>query len=144
MKFLTIICSLALLTLVACEKDKEVPQEERVLNTGLNGWWIQTSVGYSIGGPVINEQVDPLKARNIYFGETLFASNDSTLQYHNFSKDSLTFTLYNTTTGERFKYSYLIVNDTLTLSPLTVMCVEGCYTRYKRAAADDCLGIVMK
>ncbi|UYQ95356.1 hypothetical protein MKQ68_09625 [Chitinophaga horti] len=131
MKQLLAICTLTMLAFTACDKeDTETAGTQLVAS--LEGAWKEVAIGYSIGGPMIHKPIPAEDAQMIGFSNGMFVSNDAMNEFNRYSSDSLTVTLRNSFTGKSFKYGYIIINDTLTLTPLTVMCVEGCYSKFAR------------
>ena len=123
MKALFISCFVSVFLLNSCEKDNFIQ------SSSLAGKWKLVGSYYSIGGPSIYTE-----AKNKSY---IFFNKEGGVQFDGAGftsyklKDSVTITLVNPDQTE-FDYFYKITDGQLSLSPRTVVCIEGCSSIYRK------------
>ncbi len=121
MKHMLYLAAFALL--LSCSKSKTQ------INETLLGKWQLAINAFSIGGPIEEHQADPSKPVIVEFKKDGTYTNSTGGAYTQYSLN-----------GNRVKLTgpgattvtlqFTIAGDTLTLTPIEPMCIEGCYTKY--------------
>jgi len=106
---------------------------EVITDEPLIGQWTHIERAFSIGGPLITEDVNDGVVYNIKSGGTFtLMSATSESGTWRVADDVLSFD-FDGEVGDRIvDFKYEIDGDILTLSPAFVICVEGCFDRYKK------------
>lgn len=130
-----LVC-LCFLYFVSCEKSATEDDSPVALKTIL-GNWQQVSYQYSIGGPLLSEDVkdgDLLSLNeNRTFSITNLQSNSTVTGVFKFKNDTLT-RIFNADADNINYISKTAIEDNLlTLIPIgPQICIEGCSTKYKK------------
>lgn len=130
------LISIFFLVLIACDKDvsnSELPQPENAIL----GSWQQISYQYSLGGPLLSEDVkDGMIIRfreDLTFSITYVVSDALITGVYSMKNDTLTRTYNYDTDRINYDSKTLISDNVLTLIPISPqICIEGCSTKYRK------------
>lgn len=106
--------------------------EEDLADTAFTGKWKLVQTYYSIGGPLIYNDINPENEEFIQFknnGRLVYPNSDYT-EYKLKDSTTITFIKKDKTTQD---YYFVLNEEILDLSPAgPIRCIEGCGSRYKK------------
>ena len=126
-------CSVAISVIfLSCSKSPLIN-----VSKDLSGKWKYSQSFYSIGGPLIYEPTDDLNQWIIFNTNGSFKSNmsqfEKVIRYEIVDSAHIKFITSVQTPGPHLYYYFIdTTENTLTLSPADIICIEGCGSKFRR------------